>query len=106
MKRLGKYVAIHGQYNINLGWGGYIKGKICVMQELLRTKYELTYTKLEVKSVSKVRGQLCDSRKLNIASVTIIQRAGNSTPQIKYAKSTGNCLLVWRLTPSGGHFWP
>ena len=34
----------------------------------------------KVKYVSKVRGQLCDSRKLYIASVTIIQRAGNSTP--------------------------
>ena len=39
-----------------------------------------------VKYVSKVRGQLCDSRKSYFASVTILQRAGNSTPQIKYAK--------------------
>ena len=39
-----------------------------------------------LKYVSKVHAQLCDSRKSYIASVTIIQRAGNSTPQIKYAK--------------------
>ena len=39
-----------------------------------------------IKFVSKVRGQMCDSRKSYIASVTIIQRAGNSTQQIKYAK--------------------
>ena len=36
----------------------------------------------DVKFVSKVREQLCDSRKSYIASVTIIQRAGNAMPQI------------------------
>ena len=46
---------------------------------------EVTFTP-PLKYVSKVRGQLCDSRKLYIASVTVIQRAGNSMPQIKYAK--------------------
>ena len=39
-----------------------------------------------LKSVSKVLGLMSDSRIPYIASVTIVQRAGNPIPQIKYAK--------------------
>ena len=39
----------------------------------------------KIKSVSKVLGMMSDSRTSYIASVTIIQRAGNAMPQIKYA---------------------
>ena len=58
--------------------------------------------RLLIKYVSKVRGELCDSRKLYIASVTIIQRAGNSTPQIKYAKK---CRKLFICVDTDSLWW-
>ena len=60
-----------------------IENKNVLSGVLITLELSCYLMKPDVKCVSKVRVQLCDSRKLYIASVTIIQRAGNSTPQIK-----------------------
>ena len=56
-----------------------------------------------VKSVLKVLGKMSDSHTSYIASVNIVQRAGNAMPQMKYAKKFYICFSV--LTQST-LWWP
>ena len=70
-------------------WGKNLKIQTWLLSIVLLTFWEVKH----VKSVSKVLGKMSDSRISYIASVTIVQRAGNAMLQIKYAKKCG-------------HFWP